>query len=136
MENEKTFREVATEVSIELLEKSREMEAGTEKHSRVIEDVVKLSKACTEDYKVEFETYNENLKIENEQKRYEEEIEHKKSLMDLERLKHTRAKGDSILMAATAIGLTGFACAWEMSGGHIIPGSVKQFGSYIFKVIK
>ena len=32
MENEKTFRDVATEVSIELLEKSREMEAGTEKH--------------------------------------------------------------------------------------------------------
>ena len=136
MEDERTFREVATEVSIELLEKSRKMEAGSETHSRVIEDAVKLNKACTEDYKVEFETYNDNLKIENEQKRFEEEIEHKKSLVDLERLKHSRVKGDSLLMAGTAIGLTGFACAWELTGGHIIPGSVKQFGSYIFKVIK
>lgn len=136
MENEITFREAATEVSIKLLEKSKEMKAGTEEHSRVIEDVVKLNKACNEDYKIEVEMYNESLKIENEQKYRQEDMEYKRIQLDLEKLKHAHVKGDSLLMATTAIGLTGFACLWEITGGHIIPGSVKQLGSYIFKVIK
>ena len=136
MEEEKTLREEMTLEAMCLLEKSGHMEPGTEQHSRIIEDVIKLSKACNEDYKVEFEMFNQNLKIEYEKEKNEEEIKVKREQIELEDRKHRTVKADNIFMMAGFGFLTIGACAWELTGGHLIPSKVLQFANYIPRVLK
>ena len=133
MEDEKNLREVMTEKAMDLLEKSEDMEPGTEKHSRIIEDVVKLSKACNEDYKIECEMYHEEIKIEYDKARDERESKIK---LDIEELKSQRAKANNILLTSVFGGLSVFGFVWEYTGGHIIPGKVSQMMSFIPKAIK
>lgn len=133
MENEREFRDVALEVEIELLDKSRTMDPGTEKHSRTIEDIVKLEKARTENYKVECEMYHEEIKIEYDKARDERESKIK---VDIEELKSQRAKANNILLTSVFGGLSVFGFVWEYTGGHIIPGKVSQMMSFIPKAIK
>lgn len=133
MEDEKNLREVMTEKAMDLLEKSEDMEPGTEKHSRIIEDVVKLSKACNEDYKIECEMYHEEIKIEYDKARDERESKIK---VDIEELKSQRAKANNILLTSVFGGLSVFGFVWEYTGGHIIPGKVSQMMSFIPKAIK
>lgn len=133
MEDEKNLRDVMTEKAMNLLEKSEDMEPGTEKHSRIIEDVVKLSKACNEDYKIECEMYHEEIKIEYDKARDERESKIK---VDIEELKSQRAKANNILLTSVFGGLSVFGFVWEYTGGHIIPGKVSQMMSFIPKAIK
>jgi len=133
MEDEKNLRDVMTEKAMDLLEKSEDMEPGTEKHSRIIEDVVKLSKACNEDYKIECEMYHEEIKIEYDKARDERESKIK---VDIEELKSQRAKANNILLTSVFGGLSVFGFVWEYTGGHIIPGKVSQMMSFIPKAIK
>lgn len=133
MEDEKNLRDVMTEKAMDLLEKSEDMEPGTEKHSRIIEDVVKLSKACNEDYKIECEMYHEEIKIEYDRARDERESKIK---VDIEELKSQRAKANNILLTSVFGGLSVFGFVWEYTGGHIIPGKVSQMMSFIPKAIK
>ena len=90
MEDDKTLRDIMTEKAMDLLEKTESIDPGTEKHSRIIEDVVKLSKACNEDYKAECEMYHDEIKIEYDKERGEKEVEVKKLQVDLEELKSKR----------------------------------------------
>ena len=136
MEDEKLLRDEMAVEAMYLLDKASKVEPGTEEHSRIIEDIVKLSKACVEDYKVESEMFNQNLKIEYENKRSEEEIKVKQSQIDLEEKKHTTVKADNILMMGGFALLTIGACAWEITGGRLIPGKVLQFANYIPKIMK
>lgn len=133
MEDEKNLRDVMTEKAMDLLEKSEDMEPGTEKHSRIIEDVVKLSKACNEDYKIECEMYHEEIKIEYDKARDERESKIK---VDIEELKSQRAKANNILLTSVFGGLSVFGFVWEYTGGHIIPGKVSQMMNFIPKAIK
>jgi len=133
MEDGKNLRDVMTEKAMDLLEKSEDMEPGTEKHSRIIEDVVKLSKACNEDYKIECEMYHEEIKIEYDKARDERESKIK---VDIEELKSQRAKANNILLTSVFGGLSVFGFVWEYTGGHIIPGKVSQMMSFIPKAIK
>ncbi len=133
MEDEKNLRDVMAEKAMNLLEKSEDMEPGTEKHSRIIEDVVKLSKACNEDYKIECEMYHEEIKIEYDKARDERESKIK---VDIEELKSQRAKANNILLTSVFGGLSVFGFVWEYTGGHIIPGKVSQMMSFIPKAIK
>lgn len=133
MEDRKNLRDVMTEKAMNLLEKSEDMEPGTEKHSRIIEDVVKLSKACNEDYKIECEMYHEEIKIEYDKARDERESKIK---VDIEKLKSQRAKANNILLTSVFGGLSVFGFVWEYTGGHIIPGKVSQMMSFIPKAIK
>ena len=134
--DEKSLREEMTRKGIDLLEKTYDMDPGSDKHSKIIDDVVRLSKACTEDYKVECEMYYENLKVEEETKRNEEEIKIKKLQIDLETMKHNRVKADNILIMSVLGGLTVVGFGWEFTGGHIVPGKVAQLVSYIPKFAK
>lgn len=136
MENEREFRDVALEVEIELLDKSRTMDPGTEKHSRTIEDIVKLEKARTENYKVECEMYHDEVKLENDIAQDEKEVEIKKLQVNLEDLKSRRTKANNILLTSVFGGLSVFGFVWEYTGGHIIPGKVSQMMSFIPKAIK
>lgn len=136
MEESRDFRDVAREVEIELLEKSRTVEPGTEKHSRIIEDVVKLNKACTEDYKVECEMYHDEIKLEYDKARDEKEVEVKKLQVDLEELKVQRSKANNLLLTGVFGGLSVFGIVWEYTGGHIIPGKVSQMMNFIPKMFK
>ena len=133
---EKTLRDHLEEKTIDLIEKSNDMEPGTEKHSRVIEDVVKLCKAYEDDYKAETEAYNQNLKIEYDNKHNEEEIKIKKLQVNIEELKHNRVKADTKFMLGGYTTLTVLACVYEITGGRIIPGKILQFANYIPKGIK
>ncbi|MCR5704235.1 MAG: hypothetical protein K6G85_06395 [Eubacterium sp.] len=133
MEDEKNLRDVMTEKAMDLLEKTEDMEPGTEKHSRIIEDVVKLSKACNEDYKIECEMYHEEIKIEYDKARDERESQIK---VDIEDLKSRRTKANNILLTSVFGGLSVFGFVWEYTGGHIIPGKVSQMMSFIPKAIK
>lgn len=133
---EKTLRDYLEEKAIDLIEKSNDMDPGTEKHSKVIEDVVKLCKAYGEDYKIETEIYNQNLRIEYDNKRNEEEIAVKKLQVNIDELKHRRVKADNIFMMAGFAALTAGACVYEITEGHIIPGKILQFANYIPKAIK
>ena len=136
MEDGREFRDVAMEVEIELLDKSRTIEPGTEKHSRIIEDVVKLDKARTENYKVEVEMYHDEIKIENDKTRDEKEVEIKKLQVNLEDLKQRRVKSNNILLTSVFGGLSVFGFVWEYTGGHIVPGKVSQMVNFIPKIIK
>ena len=136
MEESRDFRDVAREVEIELLDKSRTVKPGTEEHSRIIEDVVKLEKVCTENYKVEVEMYHDEIKIENDKVRDEKEVEVKKLQVDMEDLKQQRSKANNILLTTVFGGLSVFGIVWEYTGGHIVPGKVSQMVNFIPKMFK
>lgn len=136
MEDEKSLRDIMTEKAMDLLEKTESIDPGTEKHSRIIEDVVKLSKACNEDYKVECEMYHDEIKIEYDKERGEKEVEVKKLQVDLEELKSKRSKANNIMLTTVFGGLSAFGFIWEYTGGHIVPSKVSQMISMLPKFVK
>lgn len=136
MEEEKSLRDIMTEKAMDLLEKTESMDPGTEKHSRVIEDVVRLSKACNEDYRAECDMYHDEIKIEYDRERGEKEVEVKKLQVDLEDLKQKRSKANNIMLTSVFGGLSVFGFVWEYTGGHIVPGTVRKMIDFIPKAIK
>lgn len=134
--DEKNLRDELERKAMNLLEKSESIEAGTDKHSKIVEDVCRLCKAYDENYKTEFDVYYQNLRTDSEVKRNEEEAEIKKLQIELDKRKHDRVKADNIFMMIGFGVLTAGACVYEVRGGHIIPGKILQFANYIPKAIK
>ena len=132
---EKSLRELETEKAKDILEQLDKMKVGSEEHSRGIDDVVKLSRAINEDYKVECEMYHQDLKTDSEIKRDEEEIKIKREQITLEKIKHNRIKGDTALLMTGFGAMTIFACHYEQIGG-LIPKGLTQFANLIPKLFR
>lgn len=136
MEAEKELRILEEERAKKILEELDKLEIGSEKHSRAIEDLCRLSKAIDEDFKVEMDVYYQSLKSESEIKRDEEEIKIKREQLTLEKLKHNKVKGDTMALLGGFTGLTIFACFYEVRAGHLIPKGILQAANYIPKLLK
>lgn len=133
---DKTLREKMEEIGLTLLEKSESMKPGSEEHSRTIEDVVKISRACDENYRTEVNAYNDSLRIENEILVNDKEAETNRVRVDVEELKLRRVKADTKFTMAGIALITIGGVVYEVTGGRIIPGKLWQLVSYIPKSIK
>ena len=116
---DKALRDYLEDKIVNLIEKSNSMEPGTEQHSKIVEDIDKLCKAYENDYKVEWEVYNQNLKTEYDNKRSEEEMKVKKLQVYVDKRKHDRIKADNVFTMAGLAVLTAGTCLYEVKGGHI-----------------
>lgn len=143
---EKVLREEMEATIYNLIEKLKNVKAGSEEHSRIIEDISKLSKAYEDDYRTEFEMYNQSVKIDNEKELHEKELEIKKDYnrkdletrkvqIHLEELRHKRVKADTIFTVASFGLMTYGACRYERLG-YLIPGKPLKFVDVIPKFIK
>lgn len=107
------------------LEKLHEIEPGTDKHSKATEDIVKLYRAKTDNYKVECEIYNQSQRIENEKKRDEVEADIKRLQIDIEESRFNRVRKETIISVGTTVVLTG-AMMWYEAKGYIFPAKILQ----------
>ena len=122
---EKSIEETLAEKIADKLETLDTLKPGTDEHSKLTEDIVKLYKVRIENYKVECEIYNQSQKIENDKFKDEEELKIKKSQIENEEKRSRKPKVDTILMLATISGLTVGTCVFE-SKGYIFPAKLLQ----------
>ena len=125
MAEDKILREQVEETIFEKLDLLSTLEPGSDKHSKLCEDICKLYKACTEDYKVECEVFNQNQRIENDKKKDNLELKLKELQINRESRRFMQIKADTLLTCATIVGLTIGTCTFE-SRGYIFPGKLLQ----------
>ena len=143
---EKVLRDEMEATIYSLIGKLKNVKPGSEEHSRIIEDISKLSRAYEENYKTEFEMYHQGLRIDNEKELHEKELEIKKDYnrkdletrriqIHLEELRHKRVKADTIFTVLSFGIMTYGACRYERLG-YILPGKPLKFVDTIPKLMK
>lgn len=132
---ELVLKDEMTTEALYLLNKLEKMTPGSEEHSRVVEDIVKIAKACNENYRIECENYNESVRIEGEKERNERELDIKELQIELENRKLTRVKADNVFAATLFTVLTVVGLTYE-ARGHIIPVKISKLVDFIPKAIK
>ena len=126
--------EMATE-ALYLLNKLEKMTPGSEEHSRVVEDIVKIAKTCNDCFKIESDSNNESSRIENEKERNERELDIKQLQIELENRKLTRIKADNAFSAGLFTVLFAAGLVYEAKG-HIVPVKFSKLMDFIPKAIK
>lgn len=122
---ERTQEELLEDEIAYELEKLHEIEPGTDKHSKATEDIVKLYRAKTDNYKVECEIYNQSQRIENEKKKDEVEADIKRLQIDREESRLNKIRPEAIMTVGTTVVLTG-AMMWYEAKGYIFPAKIFQ----------
>lgn len=132
---ELVLKDEMTTEALYLLNKLEKMTPGSEEHSRVVEDIVKIAKACNDSYKIESESYNESIRIEGEKERNDRELAIKELQIELENRKLTRIKADNAFSAGLFTVLFAVGLVYEAKG-HIVPVKFSKLMDFIPKAIK
>ena len=122
---ERTIQDLLTNEIADKIEKLGSIEPGTEKHSRLCDDISKLYRLQIENYKVECEIFNQSQRIENDKARDEAELALKKLQIERESSRFGKIKPDTVLSLSAIVGLTIGTCIYE-SKGYIFPAKLLQ----------